>query len=131
MKAIIDFCVAHVGIPYKQKPPFSMELGYDCLEWCKIVYNLADIKVQHSLDDLKLYTKQFRKLDPSEPVKLLDIALFYVQLIGERHVGLMLDERTMSHCTIATNGVTISDISRYPWKQDFKGFYRFNENFSR
>jgi len=126
---LVKFSMDHVGIPYKNEPPYSIEQGFNCLEWAKTLYSLSDKNVQHSLDNLKLYTKQFRKLQSEEEPILLDIALFYVELVGERHIGVMLNNKTMSHCTKATNGVALSNITRQPWVREFKGFYRFNEDF--
>jgi len=40
------------------------------------------------------------------------------------HVGLMLDSRYALQSSIATNGAARVEISRWPWADAFKGFYR-------
>lgn len=124
---IFKFTLDNIGIPYKKEPPYSLESGFNCLSWGKLLYELSGKNLKYDIDNLKLCTRQFTKVEFPQP---LDVALFYSDLIGARHIGIMLNDKSMSHCSQFTNGVAISDITRSIWLGTFKGFYRLNENIS-
>lgn len=112
-----------IGIPYKKEPPFSLELGMNCLAWVSHIYELCGIKIFKNFNNLRYWRENFNKV--SDQPKFLDIILLYSTAIGERHVGVMLDNYRMSQCSSITNGVAICDITRMPWKHSIKGFYKY------
>ena len=112
-----------VGIPYKKEPPYSLEKGVNCLAWVSHVYQMHGINLFAKFNDLRYWREHFIKIKGTP--KFLDIVLMYSVTIGERHVGVMLDDYRMTQSSSITNGVAICEISRNPWVNAIKGFYRY------
>lgn len=109
-------------IPYKSEPPYSLEEGFNCYAWSEYIYNLYEINVDK---DIKGLRRKFIII--KEKPKFLDIPLFYAFVAGTRHIGVMLNDTEMSQCSHNTNGVAISDITRSPWRNTLKYFYRLKD----
>jgi hypothetical protein len=120
-KLITNYALEHVGIPYKNEPPYSLDEGFNCFYWADHLYKLIGIDIEHDMKITKALVSKFTKVE--EP-QVLDIPVFYINLLSTRHIGVMLDEFRMSHCSKGTNGVAVSDITRQPWKMMLKGIYR-------
>lgn len=110
-----------VGVRYKEEPPYSTEQGFNCLAFCEYVYKLYGRDVETS--SLKKMRSQFIRVKP--PFEFLDIPLIYLSVMDTHHVGIMLDETWMIHCSRATNGVGRTDITRAPWCNLIRRVYRY------
>jgi hypothetical protein len=117
-----------IGCPYNKEASetHSIQTGFNCFTFAAYVYNLHDIKVVNVFDNryqsLKQLRLQFFKVPG--PAQFLDIVVFYVSDLDTRHIGVMLDENYMVHCSSVTNGIARNDVRRIPWSACFKGFYR-------
>jgi hypothetical protein len=109
-------------IPYKENPPYSVTEGFNCLSLVQHIYKLYNISIYEFNDDLKRSREQFIII--KDKPKFLDVPLFYMSIMGTRHVGLMINEFQMVQCSKGTNGVSICHIDRQPWKNLLKYFYR-------
>ena len=50
-----------------------------------------------------------------DPAQFLDVAVFKAFGISRTHVGMMLNDRLMVHCSRQGGGVSIDDIRLPPW----------------
>ena len=126
-KDIEQYCFDYVGVPYKEEPPFSLELGFNCLGWIEHLLELGGFYVPQHASDLKSFkqlSSHFRKLRKNEIINFPDAAYFYLDMFDKKHLGIMLNERIMSHSSEFTNGVSMVDITRSPWSNMLKGIYR-------
>ena len=121
--SVLDEIETFIGIPYKKEPPFSIDIGINCLAWVGHIYELCGITLFKDFNNLRYWREHFTKIN--DKPKFLDIVLFYSVIIGERHVGVMLDDYRMTQCSSITNGVAICEIERIPWNNATKGFYRY------
>lgn len=115
------------NIPYKLNPPYSLEMGMNCYAWLEYIYSLMglDLVSVQSYKDLKNLVNMRRDfIIIEENPQFLDIPLFYRSILDTRHVGIMLNKYEMTQCSSSTNGVSICEIDRQPWKNYLQYFYR-------
>jgi hypothetical protein len=112
-------------VPYKKEPPFSLEEGFNCYAWVAFIRNqlVNDIYLPETITDLRPLLQGFKRI--YENPQYLDISMCYLGSLEERHVGLMLDNTYMTQCNSVTNGVSICNVTKQPWKFMIKRFYRF------
>lgn len=125
-KELLQYAREKVGTMYKNEPPFSLEHGFNCLYWADHLYRIFGID-PGIFEMTRQFRTKFTKLNDDIVPQFLDVPLFYLDTLGQRHVGVMLTETIMSHCSSTTNGVSIAYIDRLPWSGSLKGFYRLNE----
>lgn len=122
--AYIETLVAQ-HVPYKLNPPFSLEEGFNCFGWVMFLRNI----INNEQNQICYDSTNFRALGEfykrsKEPPEYLDIPVFFLTVTEQRHIGLMLDNQMFTQCSESTNGVSIVDISRVPWKIILRAMYR-------
>lgn len=99
-----------LGLPYEES---------GCIKFAVRVYQELGIEASEEI------LKQARDFERVERPEFGDIAVFHGLMFGGGfHVAVMLDYRRAIQSNPATNGVSRIDISRFPWGQSLRGFYR-------
>ena len=113
-----------IGLRFKKKPPFGPTEGFNCYAFGGYIYQLTGHDIQplsNEFGELKDIRQHFVKA--KEP-QYLDVLMFYTDIIGTRHIGVMQDSHMLWQCGPETNGVARVDIRREPWSTALKGVYR-------
>lgn len=124
---LVDFCINAVGIPYNTSSNIkqhSIENGFNCFTWSAYLYSMYGLPNYKYPKNIKQLRKLHYKFTKEKTPQFLDAVVFYHIELGEKHVGIMLDEHNMTHCSSLTNGVSLADIRYRPWVSSLKGIYR-------
>lgn len=109
----------------------SVENGFNCYSWGSYLFNLAHKEIKYLPDNIKGLRREFIKITKTdgngqcvllEPARFLDIPVFYLSDLDTRHVGVMLNPRQFTHCSKSSNGVSISELTR--WTVLLRDIYR-------
>jgi hypothetical protein len=111
------------NVKYRVEPPYSIEEGHNCFSWVMSLRNYVtnetnDLDYNHIRPLREQYNKVY------DTPQFLDMPLFYLDTLGQRHVGLMLNSTLFTQCAYTTNGISIANINRPPWSTLVKGLYR-------
>lgn len=123
-----DYITSLIGVPYKVDPPYSLTMGYNCLYFAAFIWEYYTkeqfgLTTELSFTDVRTLRNDFVKLE-GPPYQKLDLPLFWLDDLSLRHIGVLQDSKMMIHCSINTNGVARSDITKLPWAASLKGVYR-------
>lgn len=116
-KKILDLCNkparlgGWLGLPYEQD---------GCLKFAVRFYQALGIETS---GEVMRDAREFAAVDRP---RFGDIAVFQNLPFDKFHVAVMLDYRRAIQCADheLTNGVGKIDISRFPWADSLRGFYR-------
>jgi len=106
-----------LGMPYEEN---------GCVKFLKRAF--AEMGIDTG-EDFSFFrdARRFRKVENPE---FGDVAVFKEPPTDHVawHVAMMLDYRRAIQCAQSTNGVGKIDLTRYPWSDTLKGFYRLRES---
>ena len=114
------------NIKYKLEPPFSLEEGFNCYSWVMFIRNQITNELNElyrTFENFRALREEYVKTDINKP-QYLDMPLFYLDTMGVRHIGIMLNDSLFTQCATSTNGVSINDINKQPWNRLLRGIYR-------
>lgn len=112
---------ALLGTPYRAEGQRPTE-GFSC--WSLVRYLYAQIGLPLPLDVWQAGRFFVPAVPPYQP---MDVAVFRL-IPGRRpHVGCMLQAPRFVQCSLATNGVACSEITRDFWRQSFVHCLRHRE----
>lgn len=117
-----------LGLPYVDNS-FDIENGgLYCWGFFCWTYNVASeiLGMPELVLKRDVYEAQveFKLLDDSEERRFLDIVVLRDILVSVRHVGVMIDNRWMMHCSRTSNGVARAELTRDPFRSTGKHFGR-------
>lgn len=124
-----DIAYSLVGTPYNQEAhptTHCPEIGFNCYTWTAYLHQKAD-KYLDDLPDqfkfLKYLRGNFIEVTDGN-YQTLDIPMFCFSDLNTRHIGVMLDKYTFTHCSKGTNGVAVHNINSFPWASILRKVYR-------
>lgn len=90
-----------------------------------VVYFYREIPGINLPDDIFQANGMFDKVDGLSNAKYLDVPYFISNVDGKRHVGVLLDNRNIVHCSSSGNGVSKLDLLRIPYLLSMKSIHRY------
>jgi hypothetical protein len=84
--------------------------GLDCEGYIRYLFRLQEIELDPNIYEAR---KDF-ELVQGRP-QFMDVAVFRTDIAEKRHVGIMLDAATFTHCNESTNGAALDEIIRPEW----------------
>lgn len=117
-----------LGLPYVEDSFDPINGGLHCWGFFHWVFTLtANILGIPGLKlPMDIYEAQesFKLLNESDDIRFGDIVVLRGEDISVRHVGFMLDNRWMMHCSKTSNGVARAELTRSPFRLLTKHFGR-------
>jgi hypothetical protein len=117
---LIPRLLAMIGQPY-EKPD-------GCLRFVKRALWELGVKIEGTAESIKRDAKLFKPVDHGELGTVVIFDCAFMPLLSDEgyrfHIGMMLDGRWAMQSSQPTNGVARIEITRHPWVQGLRGFYR-------
>lgn len=100
----------------------SIEEGFECWPFVRFCFAQMCVVLPEDIYEARMLFREVPKTDPYW--KPLDVVYCSNDPLIERHVGVKVDRRMMLHCSLATNGVARSEITRDPWRLSVRSIWR-------